>query len=393
MLFTKIRKYFVFILMLTFAVTLLSANTTSKVVKKWPDRLRGFCVGSPRAHMTNEQIFKQLAAWKVNVITVNFTYDKRVKITDTSKCPQVPPEMAPYRGMLDRLDKIVALAKKYKIFIILAGGGAVGNDKINVATGKTTEQRAEDEQVYLKNVIDLHLYLGKKYVNEPTILGYCFISEPHTPWIVKNWQTIVPQFIKAIRSVDKNSYLILSAGLWGFPDFGKGRRLPVPFKDPANKTLYGWHDYAPHNYTHQGVGNKAKRALRPRGQRYPGKLKMFGGSPLKVWDRAAQQQYMQPALDFMKKYRVKMFVGEFGVVRWAPGADKWLDDKISIFEENGISWSCHNYAGGWDGWNVTVGSAAKGGNVADGKLDTPRLKVLKKYFVRNKRFNKYDSNR
>ena len=32
----------------------------------------------------------------------------------------------------DRLDKIVALAKKHGIHIVLAGGGALGNDKINV---------------------------------------------------------------------------------------------------------------------------------------------------------------------------------------------------------------------------------------------------------------------
>ncbi len=238
-------------------------------------------------------------------------------------------------------------------------------------------------------MIDLHLYLGRKYANEPTILAYNFISEPHTPWIVKNWRTeVVPSFIKAVRSVDENTYFIFSAGLWGFPDFGKGRRLSVPFKDPVNKTLYGWHDYSPHNYTHQGIGNKAKRATRPRGQVYPGKLKMFSNGSLKLWNRAAMEQYMQPAIDFMKKYKVKMFVGEFGVVRWAPGADKWLEDKISIFEENGINWACHNYAGGWDGWNVTVRPDAKGGNVADGNIDTPRLKVLKKYFAKNKTFNK-----
>ena len=355
--------------------------------KVWPERIRGFCVGSPQKSLTDEKTFKRLADWNVNAITVNFATDKKGRIKETGNLPEVPSAMKPYRGMLDRLDKIVALAKKYKIFIILDGSGSVGNDKINVATGKTTQQRAEDERKFLKNATDLFIYLSSKYKDEPTILAYNFISEPHTPWIVKNWSTVVPQFIKRIRAVDSNTYLIFSAGLWGFPDFGPGRRTPAPYKDPANKTLYGWHDYAPHNYTHQGIGSKAKQATRPRGQVYPGKLKMFPGSPLKTWDRAAMQKYMQPALDFKKKYNVKLFVGEFGVVRWAPGADKWLNDKISLFEEFGVNWTCHNYAGSWDGWNVTVAPDAKGGHVADGHVDTPQLKVLKKYFAGNKMFN------
>ena len=312
----------------------LCANSATPK-KIWPERLRGLCVGSPQKCMTEEYIFKRLAEWKVNVITVNFSTDIKGKINNTDKLPEVPPAMEQYRGMLNRLDKIVALAKKYKIFIILDGTGAAGADKINVATGKTKQRRTEDERKFLKNATDLFIYLSSKYKNEPTVLAYNFISEPHTPWIVNNWKTIVPQFISKIRSVDKNTYLIFSAGLWGFPDFGPKRSTPAPFKDPVNKTIYGWHDYAPHNYTHQGIGDK-ENEYRRRGQVYPGKLKMFPGSPLKTWDRAAMQQYMQRALDFKKKYNVKLFVGEFGVVRWAPGADKWLNDKISLFEEFGI---------------------------------------------------------
>jgi len=278
---------------------------------------------------------------------------------------------------IDRTDFaiLIALAKKYRIYVVLAGGGALGNDKINVATGETTEQNARQERDYLANVIALHVYLGKKYRNEPTLLAYNFISEPHTPWIVSNWATkVVPSFIEAVRKVDRNTYLIFSAGLWGFPDFGDPApgRVKVPFHDPADKTLYGWHDYAPHNYTHQGIGS------RPRDRVYPGLLRMFPGSRPKLWNRDAMATYMKPAINFMARYHVNMFVGEFGVVRWASGADKWLDDKVSLFEQYGVSWTCHNYGGAWDGWNVTVSADQPGGNVPDGHVETPRLRVLKK---------------
>lgn len=366
------------------AVALSARSGEERVMKVWPDRLRGFCVGKPQAHMVDEWTFQRLASWNVNVITVNFSYDEALDITDTAGLPPVPPEILPYRGALHRLDKIVALAGKHRIYIILAGGGALGNDKINVAKSEATVYSDQREQEYIEKVNALHVYLGTRYRHDPTILAYNFIAEPHTPWICRNWSTrIVPGFIEAVRSVDRNTYLIFSAGLWGFPDFGgkADGRIREPVDDPAGKTLYGWHDYSPHNYTHQGIGK------RPRNQLYPGMLKMFDGSPLKRWDRDALDEYIAPAVEFMNKYDVKMFVGEFGVVRWAPGADKWMADQVSLFEEYGVSWTCHNFAGAWDGWNVTVPADAKGGNVPDGSADTPRLEALRKHFRKNTVFN------
>jgi hypothetical protein len=173
-----------------------------------------------------------------------------------------------------------------------------------------------------------------------------------------------------------NTYLIFSAGLWGFPDFDK---LKKPFKDPANKLLYGIHPYAPHNYTHQGVGK------RPRGLLYPGKLKMFNGSPLKVWNKQTLYEYIKPACEFQNKYNVKMFAGEFSVIRWAPGRDKWVRDMCELFEENNIDWTYHSYTA-WNGWDPTFPANAKGSNEPDGKVETERLKVLKEYWAKNKVF-------
>jgi len=352
------------------------AESKTKAGKTWPDcSLRGLCVGLPRITMTEEKTWERLKEWNVNVITINFTYDKHLAdMPDSSTLSQVSPEMEPYRCMLDRLDKIIVLAKRYNTFIVLEGGAAVGSDKINVAQHDIVESTENAERAYLKNVIDLHMYLGKKYANEPAVLAYNFISEPHTPWIVKNWQTeVVPSFIKAIRSVDKNTFLIFSAGLWGFPEFFD---TLTPFQDPVNKTLYGFHDYAPHNYTHQGIVN------RPRGLEYPGILKMFDSRKSKFWDRKTLYEYMKPAIDFKKKYNVKMYVGEFGVVRWAPGRAQWVEDMCSLFEENKIDWTFHSYTG-WNGWNLTFPADAKESNEPDGRVETERLKVLKKYWMKN----------
>ena len=51
------------------------------------------------------------------------------------------------------------------------------------------------------------------------------------------------------------------------------------------------------------------------------------------------------------KTGAKIFVGEFGCVRWAPGADELLRDMISLFEEYGWTWCFHAFRES-DVWSV-----------------------------------------
>ena len=67
------------------------------------------------------------------------------------------------------------------------------------------------------------------------------------------------------------------------------------------------------------------------------------------------------------------------MVRWAPGAERWLDDAISIFEEHGWDWSYHAFRE-YDGWSVEHGSDKSDRTV---KETTPRKELLLKYFGRN----------
>ena len=90
---------------------------------------------------------------------------------------------------------------------------------------------------------------------------------------------------------------------------------------------------------------------------------------------------MQPVIDFQNKYNVPIYVGEFGVARWAPNAEKWLEDVISIFEENGWDWTYHAYRE-YNGWDAEIGSD-KNDRTRIG--DTPRRRVLLKYMQQNEK--------
>jgi hypothetical protein len=352
--------------------------------KVWPERLRGINVGRLSENMMQEDVFKRMSDWKVNLVTINYGYDEKLNLREIPEAPTVPDSMMRYKNGLYILDKFIQNAKKYKMFVNITAGGAWGGGDINVATGETTEENEKDELYYLEKLKELHVYLGKKYKDNSTVLAYNYISEPHTPYIVANWSTkVIPDFLEAFRKVDDNTYLIFSAGLWGFPEFGKGNpRISEPVNDPANKIIYSMHGYAPHNYTHQGIGG------RPDGLVYPGMLKMFNGSPLIWWDRDELENSIHSALEFSKKYNVKLIDSEFSANRKIPSAYKWFDDRISIYEEYGISWTAFNFGNpNWDGWNLTVADNAPSGRVADGGVETNRLKVIKKYLKRNTEFN------
>lgn len=86
--------------------------------------------------------------------------------------------------------------------------------------------------------------------------------------------------------------------------------------------------------------------------------------------------------DFQLKYGARIYVGEFSAVRWAPGADRYLEDCISIFEEYGWDWSYHAFRE-WSGWSVEHSEDSRVTGRVDG--ETARKKVLLKYFKRNTR--------
>jgi hypothetical protein len=91
---------------------------------------------------------------------------------------------------------------------------------------------------------------------------------------------------------------------------------------------------------------------------------------------------MQPAIDFARRYRVHMYVGEFSAIRWAPGAERYLADLTSIFEEQGWDWSYHAFRE-WPGWSLEHDPDEKTAHLA--ALPTERFKVIAQWLKQNQR--------
>ena len=136
-------------------------------------------------------------------------------------------------------------------------------------------------------------------------------------------------------------------------------RFLEPLK--IRNVIYQAHMYVPADYTHATIGP------------YPGVLRG------KLWNKEALREVLKPVLDFQKRHKARIYIGEFSVRARAVGADRYLRDCIELFEENGWDWTYHSFreAATWDvekEWN---------GKTHVPSADNPRKRVLLEALKRN----------
>ena len=135
---------------------------------------------------------------------------------------------------------------------------------------------------------------------------------------------------------------------------------------PYPNIIYSIHTYTPGSITHQ---------LDPR-------AKKFVGYPDGEWDkRGAIREWLEPVREFQRKTGARIYVGEFGCVRWAPGAADYIRDSIEFFEECGWDWTYHAFRE-WHGWSAEHSDDP---SVMTPVPMTKRKEVLLKAFEKNKK--------
>ena len=61
------------------------------------------------------------------------------------------------------------------------------------------------------------------------------------------------------------------------------------------------------------------------------------------WNRDWIVNDLRPVAEFAKRHGAKIYVGEFSAAAWLPGAEKWMADCISVFNEYGWDWTYHAF--------------------------------------------------
>ena len=325
---------------------------------------RGFM--SPISATVEEKDYQDMRAWGANCIRWHL---------DGS-----PADLENYEAWLtnrlDQFEKALNLAQANGIKIVI--------DLHLLPGGRETDgtMRLVLEKKYQDQLVALWERIAKRFKDHPALWAYDLINEPvqnvSSPEGVDNWMALQIKVAKAVRKIDTKTPIMIEVDGWDGPE---GFQMLMPVDVP--NVIYQVHMYWPGEFTHQGVHTNQGIALgkdvRPTAITYPGRIRD------RMIDKEMLRAYLQPVRDFQRAYNIRIFVGEFSAVRWAPGAAQYLDDCISIFEEYGWDWAYHAFRE-WHGWSAEHDEQfwVKGTpNPAFATEETERAKVLKKAMSRN----------
>ncbi|MHB1158396.1 MAG: glycoside hydrolase family 5 protein [Phycisphaerales bacterium] len=294
-------------------------------------------------------------------------------------------ESEAWRRILADLPAQLDEAKRLGITVILDLHDVPNPNQKNYPADRKEKTRAfwADED-NLRIMIQCWKDIAEVCKDRPEPIWFDLYNEPlnwdDMPGGPKLWPAWAQQIIDAIRTIDKHHTIVVEPGpgglCWGFKNF------PLLKGDPI---VYSPHFYQPQQYTHQGISDIANtdlaHAYLERQRDWPG---TFGDSGGGLWNKQRIEQELAPAIAFQKKYNVRLYIGEFSVVKWAPHGADYLRDCISIFEEHGWDWSYHALSG-YPGWRLDMTDTYEGPK--DAKLadqPTDRFRAVHEFLLRNR---------
>ena len=329
-----------------------AVNAEAQAIPRGPGKgakFRGFMSGgdlSPEAVGT-------LAEWNVNLIRYQMNPGLNVKPKADISTPE--KYLAWIDSEIKRLDELMPLFREHgiKVAIDLHTGPGTGISQVasNILGAGTS----------LDTLDAAWRKLASHYRGNPQIYGYDLLNEPVAENYVRGvenpWLAISERLVRVIREVDPDTPIITE------PDFANTR----PLAD--RNVIYSPHFYSPHAYTHQGVLGQVRWS-------YPGVIDGV------YWDKEQLRVSMKEVNEFQKKHGVPIFVGEFSVINWAKGGDRYLADMIELFEEYGWDWAYHAFRE-WDAWSIEHEGKAFRSVVPS--PDNPRKRVLLEALKKNTR--------
>jgi hypothetical protein len=204
--------------------------------------------------------------------------------------------------------------------------------------------------------------IARRFAGNSAIYGYDLINEPAQWGAARNsYWDLQRRAAEAIREIDPATPIIVASNMANSP--GAFRYLSPLAMD---NVIYQIHVYAPGKFTHQGVGGGLVRKADGSQYKWP--------DPEMKWDIDYLRRILEPVRAFQEKHHARIYVGEFSAIAWAPGADRYLRDCISLFEEYGWDWTYHAFRE-WAGWDVEKETAGPGQPPVP-SADNPRKRVL-----------------
>lgn len=341
------------------------ANVTITMLHKKPAREPRYR-GVVSSGTGNLQDLTDLASWKVNLVRWQLLNPEWTRQT-------VPSDRAKYdawlKPKLDELATALDEAHKHGIKILIdlhfPPGGRTEDGTLRILLDKSLQT----------HFINIWTDIARRFKGHPALWAYDIMNEPvqkqPSPPGVLDWFALQAETARRIRAIDPKTAILIAADDWDSPP-GFDWLKPV---DVSN-VIYTVHMYWPYEYTHQGTDGRTWDKPEDKIP-YPG---TFNTLPL---NRTALASHLWPVRNFQLTYGARIFVGEFSVARWAPGAASYLSDVISLFEDYGWDWTYHAFREE-DTWSLEHANLPFGkGTLAPAPTD--RFQAIQPYFEKNTR--------
>ncbi|MDR1680787.1 MAG: glycoside hydrolase family 5 protein [Prevotellaceae bacterium] len=221
-------------------------------------------------------------------------------------------------------------------------------------------------------------YVAEHYKDEETVVMYDLMNEPYSANMpdMAGLLTKDELFLKTVRAIralgDDTEIVYEGEAVEG------ALKWFTPFDEPG--IIYSAHVYYPHALTHQALAADLTPTVS-----YPG---VIGNS---YWDSEKLRDHYRDVKRFADDNHVRIFVGEFGCVNWAPNnsAYHYLKDCIEFFEDEGWDYTYFGYtpkcttnygATAWSAQHDTLHYAGP----CPLDRETDRLTLLKSFWAKNK---------
>jgi len=305
----------------------MAATNDSQLPPSWPWRGVNLNSVSSDADTLNE-VSMLSGINTVTLVLKPITYSQRKRVDEETA----------WRSTVLWADQMLRVCKEKGLLAIISL-----NEFPIVAGGNT---RAAEYWNNAKNSDAIFSYTKRvvsHFSNQhPEVVAFEFFNEPVEMVgsgkfsVPKEWPVIQGEILEIIRD-SSDKWVIVNPGLGGESN---GYRDFHPIDDP--RLVYAFHMYIPHRFTHQGLGARKKGIV------YPGKI---DGEP---FDKKYLRDSMSDVVRFQATYDVPIWVGEFSAVRWAPGAEQYLTDLVTLFKGERWGW-CYFNIGGMHAWNPDYG--------------------------------------
>lgn len=272
--------------------------------------------------------------------------------------------------------------KKLDNLILMAGRN---NLKVVICTASFPGWRKDiwSDYKYWNQLVYLWKILAERYKHSNIVIGYAPIDEPSvvrvnstaieklmmrqghwtypTKWLgtEKDYFSLVEKIGKMINAIDQKKYIAVSGvGIWSFPINFKWMKTVDVKNVVYTFNLYG---------KFANSGKKGKAIIKYDKSR----------------DFDQLQKSLQPVIDFANHYNAKIMINGFGLSYHTEkmGAMEWMNNIIGFFENQNWGWAYFSYSVPFRNPEVVDFISHK--NIIK-RSDTERLKVLKKYWKRNK---------